>query len=413
MDMIALGVSSSISVYKACEVIRRFQDKNYQVQVIMTRNASQLISPLLLSALSGREVMVNPFEEKQSQRIAHVSLAKEASLLLVAPATANILGKFASGVADDFLSTFYTTVECPVLIAPAMNEAMYGNMAVEENIAKNEAMYCHRQTQQNIRKLKGLGVKFVEPEIGYLACKDTGWGRLASPDKIVEEGLMIIKKSESLKDKTILVTAGPTREFLDPVRFLTNRSSGKMGYELAEEALRRGAEVVLVSGPTNLFPPSRAELKQVQTAEEMKKEVLKHFPKADIVIMSAAVSDFMFAKAASNKVKKEKLGENIKITPTPDILVELGRKKGSKVLVGFAAETENVIDNALKKLKKKGLDLVVANNVQAEGIGFESDFNQVSIVFPGGKSIQTDKMTKVEISQIILDKVEEIIGKKS
>lgn len=397
MDMIALGVSSSISVYKACEVIRRFQDKNYQVQVIMTRNASQLISPLLLSALSGREVMVNPFEEKQSQRIAHVSLAKEASLLLVAPATANILGKFASGVADDFLSTFYTTVECPVLIAPAMNEAMY----------------CHRQTQQNIRKLKGLGVKFVEPEIGYLACKDTGWGRLASPDKIVEEGLMIIKKSESLKDKTILVTAGPTREFLDPVRFLTNRSSGKMGYELAEEALRRGAEVVLVSGPTNLFPPSRAELKQVQTAEEMKKEVLKHFPKADIVIMSAAVSDFMFAKAASNKVKKEKLGENIKIAPTPDILVELGRKKGSKVLVGFAAETENVIDNALKKLKKKGLDLVVANNVQAEGIGFESDFNQVSIVFPGGKSIQTDKMTKVEISQIILDKVEEIIGKKS
>ncbi len=397
MDMIALGVSSSISVYKACEVIRRFQDKNCQVQVIMTRNASQLISPLLLSALSGREVIVNPFEEKQSQRIAHVSLAKEASLLLVAPATANILGKFASGVADDFLSTFYTTVECPVLIAPAMNEAMY----------------CHRQTQQNIRKLKGLGVKFVEPEIGYLACKDTGWGRLASPDKIVEEGLMIIKKSESLKDKTILVTAGPTREFLDPVRFLTNRSSGKMGYELAEEALRRGAEVVLVSGPTNLFPPSRAELKQVQTAEEMKKEVLKHFPKADIVIMSAAVSDFMFAKAVSNKVKKEKLGENIKIAPTPDILVELGRKKGSKVLVGFAAETEDVVNNALKKLKKKGLDLVVANNVQAEGIGFESDFNQVSIVFPGGKSIQTDKMTKIEISQIILDKVEEIVGKKS
>lgn len=395
--MIALGVSSSISVYKACEVIRRFQDKNYQVQVIMTRNASQMISPLLLSALSGREVIVNPFEEKQPQRIAHVSLAKEASLLLVAPATANIIGKFASGVADDFLSTFYTAVECPILVAPAMNEAMY----------------CHRQTQQNIRKLKGLGVKFVEPEIGYLACKDTGWGRLASPDKIVEEGLKIIKKSESLKDKTILVTAGPTREFLDPVRFLTNRSSGKMGYELAEEALRRGAEVVLVSGPTNLFPPSRAKLKQIQTAEEMKIEVLKHFPKADIVIMSAAVSDFMFVKAVSNKVKKEKLGENIKIAPTPDILFELGKKKGSKVLVGFAAETENVVDNALKKLKKKGLDLVVANNVQAEGIGFESDFNQVSIVFPDGRSIQTDKMTKIEISQIILDKVEEIVGKKS
>ncbi len=397
MDMIVLGVSSSISVYKACEVIRRFQDKNYQVQVIMTRNASRLISPLLLSALSGREVIVDPFEEKQSQRIAHVSLAKEASLLLVAPATANIIGKIASGVADDFLSTFYTTAECPVLIAPAMNEAMFR----------------HRQTQQNIRKLKGLGVKFVEPEIGYLACKDTGWGRLASPDKIVEEGLKIIEKSESLKGKTVLVTAGPTREFLDPVRFITNRSSGKMGYALAEEALRRGAEVVLVSGPANLFPPAGVKLKQIQTADEMKKEVLKHFPKADIVIMSAAVSDFKFAQADSNKVKKEKLGENIKIAPTPDILVELGKKKGSKVLVGFAAETENLVDNALEKLKKKGLDLVVANNVQADGVGFESDFNQVSIVFPDGRSVQTDKMTKIEISQIVLDKVEEIVGKKS
>ncbi len=397
MDMIVLGVSSSISVYKACEVIRRFQDKNYQVQVIMTRNASRLISPLLLSALSGREVIVDPFEEKQSQRIAHVSLAKEASLLLVAPATANIIGKIASGVADDFLSTFYTTAECPVLIAPAMNEAMFR----------------HRQTQQNIRKLKGLGVKFVEPEIGYLACKDTGWGRLASPDKIVEEGLKIIEKSESLKGKTVLVTAGPTREFLDPVRFITNRSSGKMGYALAEEALRRGAEVVLVSGPANLFPPAGVKLKQIQTADEMKKEVLKHFPKADIVIMSAAVSDFKFAQADSNKVKKEKLGENIKIAPTPDILVELGKKKGSKVLVGFAAETENVVDNALEKLKKKGLDLVVANNVQKDGVGFESDFNQVSIVFPDGRSVQTDKMTKIEISQIVLDKVEEIVGKKS
>jgi phosphopantothenoylcysteine decarboxylase/phosphopantothenate--cysteine ligase len=395
--MIALGVSSSISVYKACEVIRRFQDKDHQVQVIMTRNASRLISPLLLSALSGREVIVDPFEEKQSHRIAHVSLAKEASLLLVAPATANIIGKFASGVADDFLSTFYTTVECPVLVAPAMNEAMF----------------CHRQTQQNIRKLKGQGVKFVEPEIGYLACKDTGWGRLASPDKIVEKGLRIIRKSESLKGKTVLVTAGPTREFLDPVRFLTNRSSGKMGYELAEEALRRGAEVVLVSGPTDLFPPVRAKYKQIQTAEEMKKEVLKHFPKSDIVIMSAAVSDFKFTQAASNKIKKDKLGENIKISATPDILAELGRKKGSKVLVGFAAETEDVVDNALKKLKKKGLDLVVANNIQAEGVGFESDFNQVSVVFPDGRTVQTDKMTKVEISEIVLDKVEEIIGKKS
>lgn len=397
MALIALGVSSSVSIYKSCEIIRRLQDRKVQVQVIMTRNASRLISPLLFSALSGQEVIVDPFEDKQSAKIAHVALAKDISLLVVAPATANIIGKFAGGVADDFLSTFYTAVQCPVLIAPAMNEAMY----------------LHRQTQQNIRKLKELGVKFVEPEAGYLACKETGWGRLAPPDKIVEEGLRLIQKSQSFKGQTVLVTAGPTREFLDPVRFITNRSSGKMGYELAEEALRRGAEVILVSGPTHLFPPPDAKLREVQTAEDMKKEVLEHFPKADVVIMTAAVSDFQFEESASGKIKKEKLGGNIKIVPTPDVLKELGRKKGRKVLVGFAAETENVVDNALKKLKDKNLDLIIANDVTAEGVGFESNFNQVSVVFPDGKSVQTEKMTKIEISQVIMDKIEEIVGKKS
>ena len=397
MTLIALGVSSSVSIYKSCEIIRRLQDRKVQVQVIMTRNASRLISPLLFSALSGQEVIVDPFEDKQSAKIAHVALAKDISLLVVAPATANIIGKFAGGIADDFLSTFYTAVKCPVLIAPAMNEAMY----------------LHRQTQQNIRKLKELGVKFVEPEAGYLACKETGWGRLAPPDKIVEEGLRLIQKSQSFKGQTVLVTAGPTREFLDPVRFITNRSSGKMGYELAEEALRRGAEVILVSGPTHLFPPPDAKLRKVQTAEDMKKEVLEHFSKADVVIMTAAVSDFQFEESASGKIKKEKLGGNIKIVPTPDVLKELGRKKGRKVLVGFAAETENVVDNAFKKLKDKNLDLIIANDVTAEGVGFESNFNQVSVVSPDGKSVQTEKMTKVEISQVIMDKIEEIVGKKS
>jgi phosphopantothenoylcysteine decarboxylase/phosphopantothenate--cysteine ligase len=397
MTLIALGVSSSISVYKSCDIIRRFQEKDFQVQVIMTKNASRLISPLLFSALSGRDVIVDPLEEQQSERIAHVALAKEVVLLLVAPATANVIGKFASGIADDFLSTFYTAVGCPVLIAPAMNEAMY----------------LHRQTQQNIRKLKGLGVKFVEPDRGYLACKDTGWGRLAPPERIVDEGLRLIKKRRSLKGKTVLVTAGPTREFLDPVRFLTNRSSGKMGYELAEEALRRGAGVILVSGPSLLFPPPEAVFSQVQTAEEMEKEVSKHFPKADIIFMAAAVSDFKFAEASSNKIKKEKLEEKIPIVPTPDILLKLSRKKGSKVLVGFAAETEKVAENALKKLKAKKLDMIVANNVLDEQVGFESDFNQVSIILPDGRTIQSERMTKIEISQLILDKVEEIIGKKS
>ena len=395
MAKITLGVCSSVSLYKACEIIRGFQKEKFQVQVILTKNASRLISPLLFSALSGQKALVDPFDEEYSDEIPHVDLAKETSLLLVAPATANMIGKFASGVADDFLSTFYTASNCPVLIAPSMNEAMY----------------LHRQTQENIQKLRAMGVRFVEPEKGYLACKDIGWGRLAAPEKIVEEGLRLIKKSASLKGKTVLVTAGPTREFLDPVRFLTNRSSGKMGYELAEEALRRGAEVILISGPTHIFPPPEAKLKKVQTAQEMEKEVVAHFGQADVVIMAAAISDFRFAETSSQKIKKEKLEKKIDILPTEDVLQKLSSKKGAKIIVGFAAETEDVVNNALKKMKKKSLDLIVANNVLDEGIGFESDFNQVSIIFPDGKTIHTEKKSKLEISQIILDRVEDILGR--
>ena len=395
MAKITLGVCSSVSLYKACEIIRGFQKEKFQVQVILTKNASRLISPLLFSALSGQKALVDPFDEEYSDEIPHVDLAKETSLLLVAPATANMIGKFASGVADDFLSTFYTASNCPVLIAPSMNEAMY----------------LHRQTQENIQKLRAMGVRFVEPDKGYLACKDIGWGRLAAPEKIVEEGLRLIKKSESLKGKTVLVTAGPTREFLDPVRFLTNRSSGKMGYELAEEALRRGAEVILISGPTHIFPPPEAKLKKVQTAQEMEKEVVAHFGQADVVIMAAAISDFRFAETSSQKIKKEKLEKKIDIVPTEDVLQKLSSKKGAKIIVGFAAETEDVVNNALKKMKKKSLDLIVANNVLDEGIGFESDFNQVSLIFPDGKTIHTEKKSKLEISQIILDRVEDILGR--
>jgi phosphopantothenoylcysteine decarboxylase/phosphopantothenate--cysteine ligase len=395
MAKIMLGVCSSVSLYKACEIIRGFQKKNFEVQVILTKNASRLISPLLFSALSGQKALVDLFNEEYSDEIPHVDLAKQTSLLLVAPATANMIGKFASGVADDFLSTFYAASKCPVLIAPSMNEAMY----------------LHRQTQENIQKLRAIGVKFVEPEKGYLACEDEGWGRLAAPEKIVEEGLRLLKKSESLKGKTVLITAGPTREFMDPVRFLTNRSSGKMGYELAEEALRRGAEVILISGPAHIFPPPEAKLKKVQTAEEMEKEVASHFDQADVVIMAAAISDFKFAEISSQKIKKEKLEKKIDIVLAEDILQKLSSKKGAKVIVGFAAETEDIVNSALKKMKKKNLDLIVANNVLAEGIGFESDFNQVSLIFPDGKTIDTEKKSKLEISQIILDKVEDILGK--
>lgn len=397
MAKIALGVCSSISIYKACEVIRGFQEKNYQVQVVLTKNASSLISPLLFSALSRQKAIVDPFDEEFSDKIVHVALGKEIALLLVAPATANIIGKFASGVADDFLSTLYMVVECPVLIAPAMNEAMY----------------LHHQTQENIRKLKAVGVKFIEPGKGYLACQDEGWGRLEDPAKIVEEGLNLIGKTGSLKGKTVLVTAGPTREYLDPVRFLTNRSSGKMGYALAEEAIRRGAKVILISGPTHIFAPIKARLQNVQTASEMEKEVIRHYTRADIVIMAAAVSDFKFAKTSSQKIKKQGLAQKIDIAQTPDILRKLSQKKGTKILVGFAAETEDVADNARKKMKEKNLDMIVANNVSDEVIGFESDLNQASLIFPDGKTIQTEKKSKVEISQVILDEVERIIGRKN
>lgn len=396
MKKIALGVSSSISIYKSCEILRGFQKKGFQVQVIMTKNATQLVSPQLFSALSGSKAVVDPFKEDFAEKIAHVDLSKEISLFLVAPATANVIGKFASGVADDFLSTFYLTVQCPVLMAPAMNEAMY----------------LHRITQENIQKLKSHGVRFVEPGKGYLACQDKGWGRLASSEKIVEEGLKLINRKLSLKGKTVLVTAGPTREFLDPVRFLTNRSSGKMGFDIAEEAFNRGAKVILISGPTNLLPPRGVACQNIQTAEEMEKAVTKSFNQADIVVMAAAVSDVKFAEKANHKIKKKALGEEVKLLKTQDILKDLGQKKNKKILVGFAAETERVVNNAFKKIKEKNLDLIVANNISRTDIGFESNFNQVSLIYPDGKAVHIEKKTKLEVSQIILDEIEGILGKR-
>ncbi len=394
MCTIALGVCSSISIYKACDVLRGFQKKGYEVQVIMTKNATRMVSPLLFSALSRRKVLVDPFEDRSVESIDHVELAKKIELFVVAPATANSIGKLAGGIADDFLSTFYMAVNSPVLVAPAMNEAMY----------------LHKQTQANMQKLREWGVFFVEPEEGYLACREEGWGRLASPEKIVEMSLQVMAKTQSLQGKKVLVTAGPTREFLDPVRFVSNRSSGKMGYELAAEALRRGAEVVLISGPTQLVPPQRANHHRVQTAQEMDAAVQKHFPDADILIMAAAVSDFKFSRRAAEKVKKAEFSEGLSLVPTEDILLRLSREKKKQILVGFAAETENVERNALAKLKKKSLDMIVANDVLEEGIGFESDDNRVSLFFPGGRVVRSEKASKLEISRIILNEIEGIIG---
>jgi phosphopantothenoylcysteine decarboxylase/phosphopantothenate--cysteine ligase len=398
MKKIALGVTSSISIYKACEILRRFQDNGIQVQVILTRNATRLISPQLFSALSGRKTLIDLFGEDDGDRIVHVSLAEEVALLVVAPATANIIGKFASGVADDFLSTFYTSARCPILIAPAMNEAMY----------------FHPQTQGNIGKLRSLGVEFVLPERGYLACKGEGWGRLAAPGQIVERGLALLKKTESLRQKKVLITAGPTREPLDPVRFLSNRSSGKMGYELAAEALWRGGEVVLISGPTALVPPVKAAAINVQTAAEMAREVSRNLPGADVLIMAAAVSDFKFERVAPQKIKKSKAPAKVGIIRTEDILAGVRQKKRKKglVVVGFAAETEDIKKNALAKLREKRLDLIVANDVSGGETGFESDFNQVILIDSNGLVAETERLTKREISRLIMDKIEDLLDRK-
>jgi len=395
MEEVVLGICSSISIYKSCEIIRSFQKKEVKVQVIMTKNASHLISPLLFSALTGRDPLIDLFSNEYSEKITHIEVARKASLLIVAPATANIIGKFANGIADDFLSTFFMAFKGPILIAPAMNESMY----------------LHRKTQENIHRLEEQRIKFIGPEKGYLACKDEGIGRLAAPDKIVKEGLIMMRNSQSLKGRTVMVTAGPTREFMDPVRFLTNRSSGKMGYELSEEVLRRGAEVILISGPASLIPPQGVKLRRVQTAKEMEIEVFKHLDRTDIIIMTAAVSDFRFSQEASKKIKKsEDLGK-IELVRNPDILKKLGEKKGKRILVGFAAETENLKENAVKKMIEKNLDLIVVNDVSEKETGFESDYNKVSIIFPDNKIIRTGKKSKCEISQIILDKIEGLVGK--
>jgi phosphopantothenoylcysteine decarboxylase/phosphopantothenate--cysteine ligase len=398
MKKIALGVTSSISIYKACEVLRRFQKKGIDVQVIMTPNAAKLISPRLFSALSGHKTAVDLFGDDDSDRIAHISLADEISLLVIAPATANIIAKLANGVADDFLSTFYLAVRCPILIAPAMNETMYR----------------HPQTQANILRLQAAGVEFVLPEKGYLACKEEGWGRLVAPEKIIEHGLAVLEKGDSLKVRTVLVTAGPTREPLDPVRFLSNRSSGKMGYALAAEALRRGARVILVSGPSSLYPPLGAEFRPVETAADMAREVKKGLPRADVLIMAAAVADFRPAGRSEQKIKKREIPPVLELVPTEDILGALDRPAGrsKKVIVGFAAETGDVTANALRKLREKRLDLIVANDVSREGIGIDSDLNQVVIIDRKGAAVESPTASKREISRLIMDRIEVLLGGK-
>lgn len=396
MPLIALGVASSVSVYKACEVLRGFQKAGIGVQPILTPRAAELISPLLFSTLSGRKTIVELFATDQDWSVAHVALAKSVDLLVVAPATANVIAKLAAGLADDFLSTFALALDKPVLIAPAMNTAMLK----------------HPQTRENIRRLRERGVEFIDSEQGRLACGDEGQGRLAEPGAIVARGLEILGRGRGLSGATVLVTAGPTREFLDPVRYLSNRSSGKMGYAAAAEAVRRGARVILVSGPTALDPPSGAELVRVVSAAEMAEAVLARLDQADILVMAAAVADISFAAPAGGKIKKTELPAALPVVPAPDILKEAGRRERRPFLVGFAAETGDVVAYARRKLKEKKLDLIAANDVAAEGLGFDSDHNQLTLIDEEGGEVRTPVASKIELARLLWDAIESHAAKK-
>jgi len=388
---VALGVCGGIAAYKAAEIVRLLQDRGIHVQVIMTDSAQEFVRPLTFAALSGEKVITGMFnreagtEPNIDSAIEHIAVAQSIDALLVAPATADVIAKFAQGIANDFLTTLYLATTAPVVIAPAMNVNMWE----------------HPATQENLATLRKRGVEIVEPGSGYLACGMTGPGRLAENEAIVTAALEALGSSQDLAGETVLISAGPTREKIDPVRYLSNRSSGRMGYALAEAALRRGARVLLVTGPTSLKPPSAAEIIQIQSAAEMTEAVLRLLPEASIVIKAAAVADYTIANPPDQKVKR--FGPlKLELTPTTDILAEVGRRKQGQIVIGFAAETENVVDNARKKLASKSLDAIVVNDLSKEGVGFDTDRNAVTIL-TASETIAVPETTKWDVAQRVLD----------
>jgi phosphopantothenoylcysteine decarboxylase/phosphopantothenate--cysteine ligase len=388
---IALGVCGGIAAYKAAEVVRLLQDHGIRVQVIMTDSAQEFIRPLTFAALSGEKVITSMFaggagaEPNIDSAIEHIAVAQSIDALVVAPATADVLAKFAQGIANDFLTTLYLATTAPVVVAPAMNVNMWD----------------HPATRQNLEVLRRRGVRIVEPGSGYLACGMTGPGRLAENSAIVAATLEALGAAQDLAGETLLITAGPTREKIDPVRYLTNRSSGRMGYALAEAALRRGARVLLISGPTALKPPSAAEVTWVESASQMLEAVLRLLPEASIVIKTAAVADYTVSNPAEEKLKRT--GRmTLDLEPTADILAEVARRRTSQVVIGFAAETQNVIENAKKKLAAKSLDAIVVNDVSQPGIGFDSERNAVTIL-TASETISVPETTKWEVAQRVLD----------
>jgi len=397
---ITLGVTGGIAAYKSAELVRRLQDEGHTIQVVMTRAAREFITPLTFAALSGQRVITDLFTNEPGgsasleSAIDHIAVAQRTDLLLVAPATADILAKFARGLADDFLSTLYLASTAPAVVAPAMNVNMWQ----------------HAATQENVKLLRSRGVRIVEPSEGYLACGMIGSGRLAELDAILQAVRETVQAHQDLRGETVLVTAGPTCEDLDPVRFLTNRSSGKMGYALAAAAAQRGAKVVLVSGPTALTTPEGVARIDVRSAEDMLRAVREKFAASTIAIFAAAVADYRLAAKAEQKIKRSAEPFTLHLEPNPDILATMGEDKGHRLVVGFAAETENVAENARKKLAAKNADLIVANDVSAEGAGFDHDTNIVTLFSRDGRDLPLARMSKTDVAQRVLDEVLRLRG---
>jgi len=390
---VALGVTGGIAAYKAAEILRLLQDRGIRVQVIMTRAAQEFVRPLTFAALSGEKVITGMFssdgehDPNIDSAIEHIAVAQSIDALVVVPATADVIAHFAQGIATDFLTTLYLATTAPVVIAPAMNVNMWN----------------HPATQANLEILRKRGVKIVEPASGYLACGMVGQGRLAENEAVVAAALESLGASQDLAGETVLITAGPTREKIDPVRYLTNRSSGRMGYALAEAALRRGARVLLVTGPSSLTPSGAAEVTRVESTQEMHDAVMTLLPQASIVVKTAAVADYRAKTTADQKIK-HKGSMTLELEATPDILKDLSQRKGNKIVVGFAAETENVLENARQKLLAKNLDAIVVNDVSRDGVGFDSDRNAVTII-TREEVIDVPETTKWEVSQRVLDQI--------
>lgn len=391
---VVIGVTGGIAVYKALDIISALKKKNIDVKVIMTDSAQKFVTPLAFQSLSQNMVITDMFAEPKAWEIQHISLAQWADLMLIAPATANIIGKVANGISDDMLSTSIMATEAKVIFAPAMNTKMYENKIV----------------QNNIKKLQEYGYEFIEPASGRLACGDIGKGKLADVNRIVERVLEELEEKElDLKGKKVLITAGPTIAPIDPVRYITNKSTGKMGYAIAEEAKERGAEVTLVSGPTNLPKIQGVNIINIKTNSEMKDAVIEHYNSADIVIKSAAVADYKPKVYSTEKIKKGDGDLELTLTRDNDILKMLGENKTHQILIGFAAESNNVIENAKKKLKNKNLDFIVANDITAKDTGFASEDNKVTILSKDGKVVNLDKMSKKQVASNIFDM---ILGKR-